>query len=504
MMKKIVIFDTTLRDGEQSPGCSMNLNEKLKMARQLERLKVDVIEAGFPIASEGDFEAVNEIAKTISGCTICGLARATKKDIDAAAQALKPAKRSRIHVFLATSDIHLEYKLKMSRQQALDQIKEMVSYAYGKADEVEFSAEDGSRTELAYLAKVYETAIEAGASIVNIPDTVGYVTPNEMYQIVDYVKKNVHNIDRAQISVHCHNDLGMAVSNSLAAIKAGADQVECTVSGIGERAGNSAMEEVVMSLYTRKDYFDATTNIDTTQIYRTCSKLSRIIGTGIAPNKAIVGANAFAHESGIHQHGVMQNKATYEIMTPESIGIVANKMVLGKHSGKHAFEERLVELGYSLKPEEIVDLFAKFKELCDRKKEVGDLDIEALVEAKSQTFQYYKLDRFVINSGNSITSTAIVRLSCNGEIKEDVCYGDGPINAAYKAIQKIAGMDAQLADYKIKSVSQGEDALGEVTVKVKYEGQVVTGRGLSTDIIESSILAFLHAMNKIMSKAKKS
>ena len=502
MARKIKIFDTTLRDGEQSPGCSMNLNEKLKIAQQLERLRVDTIEAGFAISSPGDFESVKAIAEIIKDCSVASLCRAVKRDIDAAYEAVKGAVNPVIHTFIATSDLHMQYKLQMKPEDVLERIREMVTYSRSLLPNVEFSAEDASRSDRAFLKKAVEIAIACGATVINIPDTVGYATPAEMYDLITYLRKNVDNIDKVDLSVHCHDDLGMAVANSIAAVEAGASQVECTINGIGERAGNSALEEVVMGIHTRGQYLDAYTDIDTTQIYRSSNKLSRIIGVNIPPNKAIVGANAFAHEAGIHQHGVMKNRLTYEIMTPESIGLVKSNMVLGKHSGSHAFKERLNELGYRLNEDEIEAAFEEFKQLCDKKKEVTDYDIEALVEHKSQTVKHYKLEKYIINSGNTIMSTANIVLNHDGDMVEKVSLGDGPVDAAYKAIEKIVNIQIELLDYKIKSVSQGEDALGEVTVKVNHNGNIYIGRGLSTDILESSILALLHAVNKIISRAE--
>lgn len=503
-MSTIKIFDTTLRDGEQAPGFSMNLAEKLKVAKQLETLGVDIIEAGFAVSSPGDFESVQAIANTVKNCKVASLSRAVKKDIEASFEALRTAAAPRIHTFIATSPLHMEYKLKMSPEQVLERIDEMIRYAVSLIPDVEFSAEDASRTPHDFLAKAVGVAIRAGASVVNIPDTVGYATPQEMFEMIDYLKKNVPDIDKVDISVHCHDDLGMSVANSLAAVRAGATQIECTINGIGERAGNAALEEVVMALHTRSQYFDATCNIDTTQLYRASRLLSTITGSVIPSNKAIVGKNAFAHESGIHQHGVLANRLTYEIMTPQSIGLPTNVMVLGKHSGKHAFEDRLKELGYSLTQDELEAAFVEFKALCDKKKEVTDSDIEALVEHKSTAVpQFYKLERFVVNSGNTINSTAIVKLvDAENEVHEQVALGDGPVDAAYKAIDQIANIPLALSDYRINSVSDGEDALGEVTVKVESEGRSVRGRGLSTDVIESSILAYINAINKLVSMPK--
>ncbi len=499
-MKTIKIFDTTLRDGEQSPGCSMNLSEKIEIAKQLEVLGVDVIEAGFAISSPGDFESVKTIAQTVKNSTVASLSRSMQKDIDASYEAVKYAAYPRIHLFLATSPLHMEYKLKMTEEQVLTRIKESVAYAKTLLPDIEFSAEDASRSDHAFLAKAVETAIKAGATTINIPDTVGYALPQEMYELISYLKKNVEGIDDIDISVHCHNDLGMGVANSLASVSAGATQVECTINGIGERAGNASLEEIVMAIKTRKHLFEADTNITTTQLYRTSRLLSKIIGVSIPPNKAIVGANAFAHESGIHQHGVLAKRETYEIMTPESVGLKTNKMVLGKHSGKHAFVDFLKEIGYDLTQEEIETAFDEFKKLCDKKKEVTEHDIEALVSQKSaNVVEHFKLNKFVVNSGNIIQATANVALEgADGSIQEQVASGDGPVDAAFQAIQKIVNLPFELKQYKINAVSSGEDALGEVIVKVSCENRTVTGRGLSTDIIESSILSLINAINKLM------
>jgi len=499
-MKTIKIFDTTLRDGEQSPGCSMNLGEKIAIAKQLEALKVDIIEAGFAISSPGDFESVKTIAEVIKDSTVASLCRAVKKDIDASYEALKNSASPRIHIFLATSPLHMEYKLKMSPEQVLEKITESVSYAKTLMPDVEFSAEDAFRSDRPFLAKAVRAAIEAGATTVNIPDTVGYALPAEMQALIEYLMGNVEGIKDIDISVHCHNDLGMAVANSLASVAGGATQVECTVNGIGERAGNASLEEVAMAIHTRKNLFDADTNIDTKQIYRTSRLLSKTIGVSIPPNKAIVGANAFAHESGIHQHGVLAKRETYEIMTPESVGLTTNKMVLGKHSGRHAFEDFLTELGYKLDKEELDSAFEQFKDLCDKKKEVTEHDIEALVSHETaNVVEHYKLKQFVVNSGNSIQATASIILEDkDGKELAQVAFGDGPVDAAYQAINKIVPMKLALQSYKINAVSHGEDALGEVIVKVSLDKRTVTGRGLSTDIVESSILAYVNAVNKLL------
>ena len=500
-MPEIIIVDTTLRDGEQAPGCSMNIEEKIEVAKQLERMKVDVIEAGFAISSPGDFESVKAIAGAVKDCTVASLARATKKDIDAAYEAVKGAADPRIHTFLATSPVHMKYKLKMTPEEVLDCTFKMVRYSKDYCSNVEFSAEDAMRSDPQFLSRVVETAIQAGANVVNIPDTVGYATPDEMYAMIKFLRDTVPNIDKAEISVHCHNDLGMAVANSLSAVKAGATQIECAVNGIGERAGNAALEELVMAIKTREKFFEATCNVDTTQISRTSRMVYTIIGQVAPINKAIVGANAFAHEAGIHQHGVMAEKTTYEIMSPESIGLLQNKMVLGKHSGRHAFESRLSELGYQLDAAELDRYFEEFKKLCDRKKAINDNDLEALVNNRTQINPVYKLAGFDVHTGNSASSTCVIRLEKDGEVLEEVSLGDGPIDAAYNAIDKIVGATSHtLENYSIHSVSEGQDALGEVIVKLKINDKTVTGRGLSTDVIESSILAYLNGINKLVEK----
>ncbi len=502
MSDVVRIFDTTLRDGEQSPGCSMNLQEKIKMANQLENLGVDIIEAGFAIASPGDFTSVKTISENVKNATVASLARALTKDIDAAWEAVKGAKYPRIHTFLATSDIHMQYKLKKSPEQVLEQCIEMVKYAKKFTSDIEFSAEDASRSNPEFLYRVIEAVIEAGATTVNLPDTVGYASPEEYGAFIRGVKENVPNIDKAIISVHCHNDLGLAVANTLAAIQNGARQVECTVNGIGERAGNAALEEIVMNLATRKDVYNLTNNINTREIYKTSKLLSSITGVRVQPNKAIVGENAFAHESGIHQHGVLANKETYEIMTPESIGITeANTLVLGKHSGRHAFESKIESMGYKLDEEALNKAFEQFKVLADKKKEISDRDIEAIICRKVVTVpEYYKLDRFVINSGNTITTTSSLRLlTRTGHILEEVVSSyDGPIDASYKAIDKLVGKKFILEDFVINSVTGGTDAQGEVNVKIRLNDKSYNGHGVSMDIVEASILAYISAINSML------
>lgn len=506
MAGRVFVFDTTLRDGEQSPGCSMNLQEKLEVAKQLERLKVDVIEAGFAVASPGDFQSVKAIADTIKDCTVASLSRALPQDIDRSWEALKNAANPRIHTFLATSDIHMKYKLKMSPEDVLNQARNMVAYAKRYCSDVEFSAEDATRSDPEFLYKVFEAVIDAGAVVINVPDTVGYTTPDEFYKLIRGIKENVSNIDKAVISVHCHNDLGMAVANTLSAAKAGAAQLECTINGIGERAGNAALEEIVMALKTRQHMFNLDCRIDTTQIHRASRLITGITGVSVQPNKAIVGANAFAHEAGIHQHGVLAEKSTYEIMTPESIGLSQNTMVLGKHSGRHAFEDRLKTMGYNLAKQELDETFEKFKILADKKKVVQDADIEVLLAQKAVEIpEVYKLDRFVINTGNTITATASVRLvKQNGEnvTIEEVSTGDGPVDAAFKAIEKIVGVNFTLEDYKLRSVTEGQDAQGEAYVKIRRDAKIYTGKGVSTDVFEASVLSYMNAINKMIYEEK--
>ncbi len=505
MEKTIRFFDTTLRDGEQSPGCSMDLNEKLEVARHLEKLKIDVIEAGFAISSPGDFESVSRVAKEIKDCTVASLARTNEADIDAAYNAVKHAASPLIHTFISTSPVHMQYMMKLTPEQVLDKTKAMVAYAAKKCPAVEFSAQDATRSDWGFLVKVFETAIDSGATIINVPDTVGYTTPEEYAQLITYLKQNVRNIGDTVISVHCHNDLGLAVANSLSAVGAGATQIECTINGLGERAGNAAFEELVMALNTRKDYFKVSSRVDTTQIYRTSKLVYSIIGMTPPLNKAIVGTSAFAHESGIHQHGVLSERSTYEIMTPESIGLSKNKLVLGKHSGRHAFVDHLKELGYTnLADDEIKKYFEEFKKLCDKKKEVSDDDIEAIITSELTTSaSFYKLERFDVFTSNASRGTCVIRLNTNDESLEDVALGDGPIDAAYNAIDKLVDAPPHtLEDYAIHSVSEGKDALGEVVVRLKFGDKIVTGRGLSTDIIESSILAYLSAVNKILERGR--
>ena len=499
-MKRIKIFDTTLRDGEQSPGCSMNLSEKIEMARQLEKLGVDIIEAGFAIASPMDHKSVQAIAGAVTNCTVASLARCTKGDIDAAWDAVKEAKHPRIHVFLATSDIHMKYKLQMSPEEVLRRITDMVGYAKSFCEDIEFSAEDASRSDWAFLAQCYTNAVTAGATTLNVPDTVGYSTPQEMAELITYLRQNVAGIENVDISVHCHDDLGMAVANSLACIKAGATQVECTVNGIGERAGNASLEEIVMALHTRRDFYDAETGINTKQIYRSSKLLSNITGVPIPPSKAVVGANAFAHESGIHQHGVIANAQTYEIMNSTDVGIPQNTMVLGKHSGKHALRDKLASMGYELSDQELEKVFARFKILADKKKNITTADLEALVlHRHNANYETCQLVSHVVNAGDGVPNTSCVKLKRAGEEMEEVAIGSGPLDASFKAINRMLGLDIKLDSFSLNAVTDGEDAIGEAVVKIEApNGRRYTGTGLSTDIIESSIRAYVNGINKMM------
>jgi 2-isopropylmalate synthase len=498
-IKRIQIFDTTLRDGEQSPGASMNVEEKLRIASQLERLHVDVIEAGFPIASEGDFEAVRRVAKTIKGAQVAGLSRANFKDIDCAWNALKYAgERGRIHTFIATSDIHMQYKLKMSEQQVIDAAVAAVSRAAGYTPNVEFSAEDAVRTRLPFLARVVEEVIAAGARVVNIPDTVGYTIPSEYFNIIKYLRDNVPNIDQAILSVHCHNDLGLAVANSLAAVQAGAGQVECTINGIGERAGNCSLEEVVMALRTRQDILPFQTGVATEHIFATSKLLSTITGIAVQPNKAIVGANAFAHEAGIHQHGMLMEKSTYEIMTPESIGLTQNKLVLGKHSGRHAFAQRLKDLGYELGREDLDKAFVRFKALADNKKAIYDEDLDAIVADEIVRIpERYKLVQMSVSSGSFAAPTATVALEVDGKLLKTAVMGGGPVDATFKAIKKLTKSKAPLLSFTVGAITGGTDAQGECTVRLQVNGREVLGQGAHPDIIVASAKAYINALNKL-------
>jgi len=498
-MDKLTVFDTTLRDGEQAPGASLNEKEKLEVARALASLGVDIIEAGFPISSPGDFQAVKKIAQTIRGPVICGLARAVIKDIDAVAAAVKPARRSRIHIFLATSKIHMKFKLKKAEDEILRLAIESVKYARKFSDNVEFSPEDASRTEKEFLYRVVEAVIKAGADTVNIPDTVGYAQPFEFGALIKGIRDNVPNINKAVISVHCHNDLGLAVANSLEAVRNGARQVECTVNGLGERAGNASLEEIVMAIDTRKDVFSGvSTGIVRKNIFRTSRLVSRLTGFVIAPNKAIVGGNAFRHESGIHQDGVLKERSTYEIIDPADIGFEVEGIVLGKHSGRHAFNDRMKSLGFRLSEEELNKAFQSFKELADKKKDIFDDDLRAIIEEEIKVVEpVWKLQDFEVYSGTAITPSAIVKLRKKGKLLQGTSEGDGPVDACFKAIDKVTGTKGRLEDFRLESITSGKDALGHASLKLIVKGETRAGSGSSTDIIEAAIKAYLDSINKM-------
>ncbi len=510
---RILIFDTTLRDGEQSPGATLNVDEKLTIARQLARLGVDIIEAGFPFASPGDFEAVNKIAAQVGtedGPTICGLARATKSDIETAGRAIAPAANGRIHTFIATSDIHMQYKLRKTREEVLAITEEMVAYAKTFTDDVEFSPEDAGRSDPEFMYRVLETAIAAGATTINIPDTVGYLTPSEFGGLIRGIRENVPNVDQAIISVHGHNDLGLAVANFLEAVKNGARQLECTINGIGERAGNAALEELVMAMHVRRSFYNPffgrpaesdapLTNIDTTEIYPTSRLVSNLTGMFVQPNKAIVGANAFAHESGIHQDGVLKNKLTYEIMDAESIGLNKNQIVLGKHSGRNAFRTRLKELGHELSDQELNRAFLRFKDLADKKKVVTDWDIVALVNDETQQApEHFHIELVQVSCGDHACPTATVTLRTpeGGELT-DAATGTGPVDAVYRAVNRVVNIPNELIEFSVQSVTAGIDAIGEVTIRIRHEERVFSGHSANTDIVVASTQAYLNALNRL-------
>lgn len=499
-MDRVLIFDTTLRDGEQSPGATLNLEEKLAIAHQLARLGVDVIEAGFPISSPGDAASVRRVAEDVKGPTIAGLARCNAKDILCAWEAVKPAARPRIHVFIASSDIHLEHKLKMTRDQVRRTTAEMVAYARSLCPDIEFSPEDAGRSDPAFLREIVTIAVDAGATTVNIPDTVGYTQPDEFGAMIADVCGALAGRG-VVVSVHTHNDLGLATANALAGVRAGARQVECTMNGIGERAGNCSLEEVVMALKTRAAFFGVTTNVDTTQIYKTSRMVSHYTGILVQPNKAVVGANAFAHEAGIHQDGVLKERSTYEIMDAKAVGLSSNALVLGKHSGRHAFKKRLEALGFTLTADELNRSFAAFKELCDRKKEVTDRDLEAMVADETMApTEVYKLQQVQVSCGSQSIPTATVRLiSPDGAELADAALGSGPVDAVYKAINRLVNVPNRLIEFSIQAVTAGIDAIGEVTVRVESEGRIFTGRGANTDIIVASTTAYVNALNKLLS-----
>lgn len=498
MRERVVIFDTTLRDGEQSPGASMNTAEKMRLARQLEKLGVDVLEAGFPAASDGDFEAVSKIAGKLKHIEVAALARTSKDDIDRAWGAICHAVKPRIHTFIATSDIHMDYKLKMTRDEVVKTAVEAVKYAKSFTDNVEFSAEDGSRSDRDFLCRVFEAAIEAGATTVNLPDTVGYAIPQEFSDLVKYVMTNTPNIHKAVLSVHCHNDLGLATSNTLAAIIAGARQAEVTINGIGERAGNTSLEEVVMALHTRPNYIPVSTNIKTEHIYPTSRLVSMITGIMVQPNKAIVGANAFAHEAGIHQDGMLKNPMTYEIMKPETIGLSESKLVLGKHSGRHALRSHLRELGYDLSDEELKVVFSKFKELADKKKHVVDEDLEVLVtEGILRTTDIFRLEYLHVTCGTTVLPMASVRLTINGRPVQGAGYGNGPIDSVFDTIACLTNTRSELLRFSVSAITGGTDAQGEVTVRLSENGLVALGRGADPDIITASAKAYINGLNRL-------
>jgi len=503
---RIIIFDTTLRDGEQSPGASMDVHEKVLVAKQLEILGVDKIEAGFPVSSPGDFDAVQAVAHEVNKAIIVGLCRTRDDDIKTAWNAVKDAARPGLHTFIATSDIHLKYKLRMSKEEVLKSIAESVGICHELSPSVEFSAEDATRSNWDFLVDVFSTAIEAGADTINVPDTVGYTNPQEFYNLISYLKKKVKGIDDITVSVHCHNDLGLATSNSISAVMAGARQIECTINGIGERAGNTSLEETVMIFNVRKDLYNLYTGIDTTQIFPTSRLVSHITGIPVQPNKAIVGANAFAHEAGIHQDGYLKERSTYEIMTPEAVGIGKTHLVLGKHSGKHALNKRLESLGYHLSDKDLLKVFNRFKEISDKKKEIYDADIEAIVlEEIYRVPDKYELKHINVNSGTVVVPTATVQIVIDGETIQEAGFGNGPVDALYKTIIKMTGFNAELKRFSVSSITGGTDAQGEVTVELMDQDMVSVGQGSDPDILVAAARALVNAMNRMeFLKARKS
>lgn len=500
-MEKVIIFDTTLRDGEQSAGVSFTIKEKLDIAKQLAKLGVDVIEAGFPLSSKGEFEAVKAIAEQVQGPIICGLARAKKEDIDCVWQAIKYAKHPRIHTFISTSEIQIKYQLNKTKSEVLKIAQEMVSLAKSYTEDVEFSPMDATRSEIDYLYEIIYATIKSGATTINIPDTVGYATPEEFGKLIKNIKNNVPNIDKAIISVHCHDDLGLSTANSLAAVLNGARQVECTINGIGERAGNAALEEIVMSINTRKDIFNLKTNINTPQLYKTSRMISHYTGMIVPPNKSIVGENAFAHESGIHQDGFLKERTTYEIMTPESVGISQSKLVLGKLSGRHAFSQKVKELGFDLSAEDLETAFLKFKDLADKKSSIFDQDIEAIIEDELSAIpETFSLDYIHVVSGNKTIPTATVRIKKKDKVIQEAACGNGPVDASLKAVDKVTKIECNLVDYSIRAITSRKDALGEVNIKIKHRDKIYRGRAASTDIVESSVKAYINAINRLVYK----
>ncbi|MFY9401878.1 MAG: 2-isopropylmalate synthase [Candidatus Omnitrophota bacterium] len=498
-MNKIIIFDTTLRDGEQAPGGSLTDQEKLEAAFQLERLGVDVIEAGFPIASPGDFKGVLNISKSIKRCGVCALARCLKPDIEAACKAIKPARRPRLHIFMATSKIHLKYKFKKAEDEILKIALKATKLGRRLCSDIEFSPEDATRSERGFLYRIIEEVIKEGAQTINIPDTTGYTYPQEIYSLIEDIKNNVPNINKAVISVHCHDDLGMAVANSLSGVLAGARQVHCTVNGIGERAGNASLEEIVMAIKTRRDVFAPLyTDIKTKEIFKSSRMISNLTDFIVPPNKAIVGRNAFSHESGIHQDAVLKKRITYEIMDPKDVGITSNRLILGKHSGRHAFRDRLKALGYNLKEEKLNKAFVRFKEIADKKKDIFDDDLRAIAEDEIRVIKpLWELVSFEVNSGSRIKPKATIHLNKKDKLLMGFSFGDGPVDAVFKALDNIIGYNARLTDFRLEAVTSGKDALGQVSLKLKIKDKVLVGRGASTDIIEAAIRAYLDAVNRL-------
>jgi 2-isopropylmalate synthase len=503
-MRRVIIFDTTLRDGEQAAGGSLTIDEKLEIGHQLQRLGIDIIEAGFPHTSKGDFMSVELLSRELRNCSIAALSGIKREQIDSTWAALKGAANPLLHVVLSTSDIHLNHQLRISREEALETAVDAVSYAKRFCSAVEFSAMDATRTDWDYLCQVLAATIKAGATVVNVPDTVGYAQPDEFGALIEYVLKNVPGIERATLSVHCHDDLGQAVANTLRAIQCGAQQVECTINGVGERAGNAALEEIVMALETRRDFYQVETGIDPTQIYRTSRLVSNYMGMVVPPNKAIVGANAFAHASGLHQDGMLKERTTFEIMTPKTIGASASKIVLGKTSGRHAFRNRLEELGYSLSEEELERAFTAFKELADKKKEVDDRDLEALIgEELRMVSETYHLDHVQVSCGDHSVPTASVRLiGPDGQLLADAALGTGPVDAVYQAINRLVGVPNELTEFSVQSVTEGIDAMGEVTIRIESEGKAYIGHGAATDIIVASAKAYMNALNRLLATQK--
>ncbi|MBN9528021.1 MAG: 2-isopropylmalate synthase [Alphaproteobacteria bacterium] len=501
---RVYIFDTTLRDGEQSPGASMNLHEKLRIAEVLEGMGVDIIEAGFPIASNGDFEAVNEVAKLLRNTVVCGLSRAGRKDIERAAEALKPAKRARIHTFISTSPLHMKFKLQMEPEAVHQAVIDSVTLARNLCDDVEWSCEDGTRSDPDFLCRVVESAIKAGATTINVPDTVGYTLPDEYARLIRTLIERVPNIDKARISTHCHNDLGLGVANSLAAVQAGARQIECTINGLGERAGNAALEEIVMAIRTRGDLLPYETGIRTTDIMKASRLVSAVTGFVVQNNKAIVGANAFAHESGIHQDGMLKHAGTYEIMTPESVGLNRSTLVMGKHSGRHAFKTKLKELGFDLADNQLEDAFRRFKDLADRKKDVFDEDLVALVDdSLHNAHDRVKFVSLLVVAGSKGPQTAVIECEIDGVVKATKASGNGPVDACFNAVKELFPHEARLQLYQVHAVTAGTDAQAEVTVRLEENGKTVNGQGADADTLVASVRAYISALNKMLTKREK-